>query len=65
MPVTGDRPELNLKAVVYATDFSLRSRNAGLYAAQLASYFVSKTAGRLMPSRWNKPLWKLKSATLA
>ena len=39
MPVIGVRPELNLKAVVYATDFSLWSQNAGLYAARLASYF--------------------------
>ena len=42
MSVTGDSPELNLKAVVYATDFSLHSRNAGLYAAQLASYSAAK-----------------------
>jgi nucleotide-binding universal stress UspA family protein len=35
----GDRPELYLKAVVYATDFSLCSQNAGLYAARIASYF--------------------------
>jgi nucleotide-binding universal stress UspA family protein len=39
MPVIGDRPELNLKTVVYATDFSLYSQNAGLYAARIASYF--------------------------
>jgi len=39
MPVIGDRPELNLKSVVYATDFSLRSRNAGLYAARIAAHF--------------------------
>jgi len=39
MPMIGDRPELNLKAVVYATDFSLCSQNAGLYAARFASYF--------------------------
>jgi nucleotide-binding universal stress UspA family protein len=38
MPLIGDRPELNLKAVVYATDFSLCSQNAGLYAARIASY---------------------------
>jgi nucleotide-binding universal stress UspA family protein len=42
MPVIGDRPELNLKTVVYATDFSLRSKNAGLYAARMASYFSVK-----------------------
>jgi len=39
MPVIGDRPDLNLKTVVYATDFSLYSQNAGLYAARIASYF--------------------------
>ena len=39
MPMIGDRPELNLKTVVYATDFSLCSQNAGLYAARIASYF--------------------------
>jgi nucleotide-binding universal stress UspA family protein len=39
MPKTSDRPEMNLKTVVYATDFSLCSQNAGLYAARIASYF--------------------------
>ncbi len=39
MPMVGDRPELNLKTVVYATDFSLSSQNAGLYAARIAGYF--------------------------
>jgi len=39
MPVFGDRPDLNLKTVVYATDFSLCSQNAGLYAARIASFF--------------------------
>ena len=42
MPVIGDRPELNLKTIVYATDFSLRSKNAGLYAARMAAYFSAK-----------------------
>ena len=42
MPVIGDRPELNLKTVVYATDFSLRSKNAGLYAAHMAAHFSAK-----------------------
>ena len=42
MPVTGDRPELNLKTVIYATDFSLCSKNAGLYAACMAAYFSAK-----------------------
>jgi nucleotide-binding universal stress UspA family protein len=39
MPVIGDKPELNLKTVIYATDFSLCSQNAGLYAARIATYF--------------------------
>lgn len=38
----GDRPELNLKTVLYATDFSPCSRNAGLYAARMAAYFSAK-----------------------
>ncbi len=42
MPLTGDRPELNLKTVIYATDFSLCSKNAGLYAARMAAYFSAK-----------------------
>lgn len=42
MPVIGNRPELNLKSVVYATDFSLCSKNAGLYAARMATYFSAK-----------------------
>jgi nucleotide-binding universal stress UspA family protein len=42
MPVIGDRPELNLKTVIYATDFSPCSRNAGLYAARMAAYFSAK-----------------------
>jgi len=39
MQTIGDRPKFNLKTVVYATDFSVCSRNAGLYAARIASYF--------------------------
>ncbi len=39
MPVIGDQPNLNVKTVVFATDFSSASHNAGLYAAQLAAYF--------------------------
>ena len=42
MPVKGDKPVLNLKSVVYATDFSLCSQNAGLYAARMAAYFTAK-----------------------
>jgi nucleotide-binding universal stress UspA family protein len=39
MPVIGDKPVLNQNSVVYATDFSLCSQNAGLYAARMAAYF--------------------------
>jgi nucleotide-binding universal stress UspA family protein len=42
MPVIGDRPELNLKTVIFATDFSLCSKNAGLFAARMAAYFSAK-----------------------
>jgi nucleotide-binding universal stress UspA family protein len=42
MPVIGDRPDLNLKTVIYATDFSPCSKNAGLYAARMAAYFSAK-----------------------
>jgi len=41
MPVIGKMPDLNLTAVIYATDFSLCSLNAGLYANLLAKYFSS------------------------
>jgi nucleotide-binding universal stress UspA family protein len=37
-----DKSFLNLKTVVYATDFSLCSQNAGLYAARMAAYFSAK-----------------------
>jgi nucleotide-binding universal stress UspA family protein len=39
MPVIGDKPEMNLKTVIYATDFSLCSQNAGDYASRIADYF--------------------------
>jgi nucleotide-binding universal stress UspA family protein len=42
VPVIGDRPELNIASIVYATDFSLCCQNAGLYAARLAAYFSAK-----------------------
>jgi nucleotide-binding universal stress UspA family protein len=42
MPVIGDKPDLNFTAVIYATDFSLGSQNAGLYASRLASYFSAE-----------------------
>ena len=42
MAVIGDKPELNLKTVVYATDLSPCSKNAGLYAARMATYFSAE-----------------------
>lgn len=42
MPVIDDKPALYLKSVVYATDFSLCSQNAGLYAARMAAYFSAR-----------------------
>jgi len=37
-----EAPQLNLKTVVCATDFSTFSKNAGLYAALLAEHFSAK-----------------------
>jgi nucleotide-binding universal stress UspA family protein len=42
MPLMGDRPELNVNAVIYGTDFSLCSQNAGLYSALMAKHFSAK-----------------------
>ncbi len=42
MPLMGDRPELNLNAVIYGTDFSVCSQNAGLYSAFMAQHFSAK-----------------------
>ena len=42
MAVIDNKPALNLKSVVYATDFSPCSRNAGLYAARIAVHFSAK-----------------------
>jgi nucleotide-binding universal stress UspA family protein len=42
MTVMANKPELNLKTIVYATDFSYCSKNAGLYAARIAAYFPAK-----------------------
>lgn len=39
MPVVDDRPELDVNAVVYATDFSIYSEKAGQYALLLAKQF--------------------------
>jgi nucleotide-binding universal stress UspA family protein len=42
MPLMDDRPELNLNAVIYGTDFSVCSQNAGLYSAFMAKHFSAK-----------------------
>ena len=42
MPLIGDGPELNFNAVVYGTDFSVCSQNAGLYSAFMAKHFSAK-----------------------
>jgi nucleotide-binding universal stress UspA family protein len=42
MPVRGDKPELNLKSIIYATDFSVHAQNAGFYASRIAAYFSAK-----------------------
>jgi nucleotide-binding universal stress UspA family protein len=42
MSMINEKPALNLKSVVYATDFSPCSKNAGLYAARVAAYFSAK-----------------------
>ncbi len=39
MPIVGERPEISVNAVVFATDFSTCSENAGNYAQLLASLF--------------------------
>lgn len=39
MPLIGEMPELDLHTVIYGTDFSPCSRNAGVYAAFLAQHF--------------------------
>ncbi len=42
MPVIGDHSDLNVKAVVYATDLFHVSQHAGLYAHHLAAHFSAK-----------------------
>ena len=42
MPLMGDRPDLNFNAVIYGTDFSVFSQNAGLYSAFMATHFSAK-----------------------
>jgi nucleotide-binding universal stress UspA family protein len=42
VPAFDHQPDLNLNSIVYATDFSLCSQNAGFYASQLAQYFSAR-----------------------
>ena len=42
MPIIGDRPDINLNAVIYATDFSSCSENAGRHARLLANQLPAK-----------------------
>lgn len=42
MPLIGDTTALDFNVVIYGTDFSVCSQNAGLYAALLAQYFAAK-----------------------
>ena len=39
MPMVGDRPAIDVSSIVFATDFSACSENAGSYARLLANYF--------------------------
>ena len=42
MPIVGDRPEINIQTIVFATDFSECSENAGRYAKLLAKDLQAK-----------------------
>ncbi len=42
VPIEGDRPEINIETVVFATDFSTCSENAGNYARLLADHFSAR-----------------------
>jgi hypothetical protein len=42
VPMMEEISGLNLNSIVYATDFSLCSQNAGMYASRLARYFSSR-----------------------
>lgn len=42
MAATGDKLDLSVKTVVYATDFSHCSENAGAFAARLAAHFSAQ-----------------------
>jgi nucleotide-binding universal stress UspA family protein len=41
VPIVGDRPEISVNAVIYATDFSTCSENAGNYARLIAGHFAA------------------------
>lgn len=42
MPVIGDRPDINIENIIYATDFSDCSENAGRYAHLLGRHFQAR-----------------------
>ena len=42
MPIIGDRPGIDVSSIVFATDFSSYSENAGSYARLLANYFSAR-----------------------
>ena len=42
MLITGDSPAIQFDSVIFATDFSRESQNAGLYASAFSRFFVSK-----------------------
>lgn len=53
MKVEGGRPQVSIETILYATGFSGRSDNAGLYAAMLARYYSAKliVAHAFLPSQ--------------
>ena len=53
MQVEGERPKVNIDCVVFATDFSRTSENAGHYAHQLARYYAANlvVAHAFVPSQ--------------
>lgn len=53
MQVEGERPRVSIDCVIFATDFSRCSENAGHYAHQLARYFAAKlvVSHALVPSQ--------------
>ena len=42
MPMLGERPDLEMKTVVFATDFSPCSKNAGAFASHIARFFSAR-----------------------